>query len=57
MDDVKLHNKNWVELLPKDPGDEDVDAIESEFFTLKGKAKTCQYFPNKVLDFTLELAM
>jgi hypothetical protein len=56
MDDVKLHNKNWVEMLSKGPGDEDVDAIESEFFTIKGKAKTCQYLPNKVLDLYLGIS-
>lgn len=56
MDDVKLRNKSWVEMLPKGPGDEDVDAIESEFFTFKGKAKTCQYLPNKVLDLYLGIS-
>jgi hypothetical protein len=51
--DVKLRNKNWVEMLPKGPGDEDLDAIENEFFTIKGKAKTRQFLPNKVLDLYL----
>ena len=50
IDDVKLRSKNWVEMLPKGPGDQDVDVIESEFFTFKGKAKTRQFLPNKVLD-------
>lgn len=53
IDDVKLRNKNWVELLPKGPGDEDLNAIESEFYTYKGKAKTRQFLPNKVLDLYL----
>jgi hypothetical protein len=56
IDDVKLRNKNWVEMLPKGPGDEDVNAIESEFFTFKGKAKTRQFLPNKVLDLYLGIS-
>lgn len=56
IDDVKLRNKNWVEMLPKGHGDEDVNAIESEFFTFKGKAKTRQYLPNKVLDLYLGIS-
>ena len=40
-------------MLPKGPGDEDVNAIENEFFTLKGKAKTRQFLPNKVLELYL----
>ena len=56
IDDVKLRNKNWVETLPKGPGNEDVNAIESEFFILKGKAKTCHYLPNKVLDLYLGIS-
>jgi hypothetical protein len=56
IDDVKLRNKNWVEMLPKGLGDEDVDAIESEFFTFKGKAKTRQYMPNKVLELYLGIS-
>ena len=35
INDIKLHNKNWVELLPKGLGNEDLNAIESEFFTFK----------------------
>ena len=56
IDDVKLRNKNWVELLPKGLGNEDVNAIESEFFTFKGKGKTCHYLPNKVLDLCLRIS-
>lgn len=43
-------------MLPKGHGDEDVDAIESEFFTFKGKAKTRQYMPNKVLELYLGIS-
>ena len=43
-------------MLPKGPGDEDVNAIESEFFTFKGKAKTRQFLPNKVLDLYLGIS-
>jgi hypothetical protein len=56
INDVKLRSKNWVELLPKGFGDEDVNAIENEFFTLKGKAKTRQFLPNKVLDLYLGIS-
>lgn len=37
-------------MLPKGPGDQDVDVIKNEFFTIKGKAKTRQFLLNKVLD-------
>lgn len=53
IDDVKLRTKNWVEMLPKGPGNEDLNAIEGEFYTLKGKAKTRQFLTNKVLDLYL----
>lgn len=43
-------------MLPKGPGNEDVNAIESEFFTFKGKSKTRQYLPNKVLDIYLGIS-
>jgi hypothetical protein len=56
IDDVKLRSKNWVEMLPKGPGDQDVDVIENEFFIIKGKAKTRQFLPNKVLDLYLGIS-
>ena len=56
IDDVKLRSKNWVELLLKGSGDEDVNAIISDFFTCKGNAKTCQFLPNKVLDLYLGIS-
>jgi hypothetical protein len=43
-------------MLPKGFGDEDVNAIEAEFFTLKGKSKTCQFLSNKVLDLYLGIS-
>ena len=56
INEVKLRSKNWVELLPKGPGDQDMDVIENEFFTIKGKAKTRQFLPNKVLDLYLGIS-
>jgi hypothetical protein len=56
IENVKLRYKNWVEMLPKGPGDEDKNAIESEFYTIKGKAKTRQFLPNKVLDIYLGIS-
>lgn len=56
IDDVKLQSKNWVELLLKGSGDEDANTIETEFFTLKGKAKTRQFLPNKVLELYLGIS-
>ena len=56
LEDVMLRSKNWVEMLPKGSGDEDVNAIEAEFFTLKGKAKMRQFLPTKVLDLYLGIS-
>ena len=56
IDDVKLRSKNWVEMLPKGDELEDVNAIESEFFTVKGKTKARQFLPNKVLDLYLGIS-
>ena len=56
LDNVKLRFKNWVEMLPKGPGDEDVNAIESEFFTVRGKSKTRTFLPNKVLELYLTIS-
>ena len=56
IDEVKLRSKNWVELLPKGSGDEDVNAIENEFYTVKGKAKMRRFLPNKVLDLYLAIS-
>lgn len=54
--DVHLHFKDWVELIPVGPGHEDVGMISSKFFLPKGKLKVVQFHPNKVLDLYLELA-
>jgi hypothetical protein len=43
-------------MLPKGFGDEDVNAIEADFFTLKGKSKTRQFVSNKVLDLYLGIS-
>ena len=53
--DLHLHFKDWVELIPLGSGNEDVDAISSKFFLPKGKSKTIQFYPNKVLELYLEL--
>ena len=53
--DLCLRFKDWVELIPLGSGNEDVDAISSKFFLPKGKSKTIQFHPNKVLELYLEL--
>jgi len=53
--DLRLRFKDWVELIPLGSGHEDVDAISSKFFLPKGKSKTIQFHPNKVLELYLEL--
>ena len=56
IEDLRLRFKDWVELIPAGPGDEDVNAISSRFFQPKGKMKTLQFVSNKVLELYLELA-
>lgn len=56
IDDLRLRFKDWVELVPAGPGDEDVNAISSKFFLPKGKMKTLQFVSNKVLELYMELA-
>jgi hypothetical protein len=56
IEDLQLCSKDWVELIPAGPDNEDVGAISSKFFILKGKSKTIQFHPNKVLELYLELA-
>ena len=55
LEDVRLHFKDWVELMPSGSGSQDVGAIASKFFIPKGKMKILQFQPNKVLDLYLEL--
>jgi hypothetical protein len=55
MEDIRLRFKDWVELIPLGPGHEDINAISSKFFLPKGKSKTIQFHPNKVLELYLEL--
>lgn len=45
-----------MELIPAGPGNGDTGAIASKFFLPKGKLKTIQFHPNKVLELYLELA-
>lgn len=56
MEDLRLRFKDWVELIPTGPGDEDINAISSKFFLPKGKMKTLQFSSKKVLELYLELA-
>ena len=56
IDDFRLRFKDWVELVPAGPGNEDVNAISSKFFLPKGKMKTLQFISNKVLELYMELA-
>jgi len=57
IDDVQLRwgLKNRAELIPRGPGNEDIDAVAEMFFIRKGKAKIPQFQANKVLDLALEL--
>ena len=55
FEDLQLHFKDWVELIPVGSNNEDVNMISSKFFLPKGKAKTVQFHPNKVLELYLEL--
>ena len=55
MDDLRLRFKDWVELIPAGPDDQDVNAISSQFFVQKGKMKTLQFTSKKVLELYLEL--
>ncbi len=47
VNDLQLRFKDWVELIPLGPKDEDVNAISSKFFIPKGKSKALQFQPNK----------
>ena len=55
IEDLRLRFKDWVELIPAGPDNEDVGAISSKFFLPKGKSKTIQFNSNKVLELYLEL--
>jgi hypothetical protein len=55
LEDLRLRTKEWVELIPLGPGDEDVNAISNKFFAPKGKSKVMQFQSNKVLALYLEL--
>ena len=54
-EDPWLCFKDWVKLIPVGSNNEDVNAISSKFFLSKGKTKTVQFHPNKVLELYLEL--
>ena len=56
IEDLWLRFKDWVELIPAGPDNEDVGAISSKFFLPKEKSKMIQFHPNKVLELYLELA-
>jgi hypothetical protein len=56
IDDLRLRFKDWVELIPLGPDNEDINAISSKFYVPKGKSKVLQFQPNKVLDLYLEIS-
>lgn len=56
IEDLHLHFKDWVELIPLGHGHEDVNTIASKFLQPKGRSKMIQFTPNKVLELYLELA-
>ena len=55
MEDLRLRFKDWVELIPAGPGDQDINAISFKFFVPKGKMKIPQFTSKKVLELYLEL--
>ena len=55
FEELRLRFKDWVELIPAGSDHEDVGTISSKFFLPKGKNKTIQFHPNKVLELYLEL--
>lgn len=55
IEDLRLRFKEWVELIPQGPDDEDINAISNKFYVPKGKSKTLQFQPSKVLDLYLEI--
>jgi hypothetical protein len=57
IDNIRLRSKDWVEMIAQGQGNEDVDAISSQFFVAKrGKSKGPPQFQcNKVLPVYIEL--
>ena len=56
INDLWLHFKEWVKLIPLGPDDEDINVISSKFFQPKGKLKVLHFQSNKVLDLYLEIS-
>jgi hypothetical protein len=54
VDDVRLRNKDGVELVPIS-GTPDVDAIASKYFVPKGKSKVVQFVGKGRTEVSLEL--
>lgn len=54
IDDIRLRNKDWVELVPM-LGAPDVDAISAKFFVAKGKSRALQFQSKGRADLYLEL--
>jgi hypothetical protein len=50
-----LRFKDWVELIPLGPDNEDINAILNKFYVPKGKSKVLQFQANKVLELYLEI--
>ena len=53
---LRLRFKDWVELIPLGPDNEDINAISSKFYVPKGKSKVLQFQSNKVLELYLEIS-
>jgi hypothetical protein len=54
MDELRLRNKDWVEMVPL-PGVPDVDAIAAKFFVPRGKLRVLQFHAGKGVEVFLEL--
>jgi hypothetical protein len=54
MEDLRLRNKDWVEMVPMF-GAPDVDAVAAKFFVAKGKSKIVQFQPKGRVEVYLEL--
>jgi hypothetical protein len=54
IDDVRLRNKDWVEMIPIRDA-HDTDAIARKFFVAKGKSRNIQFHAGKGTEVFLEL--
>jgi hypothetical protein len=56
INELRLRFNDWVELIPLGAGNDDINAISSKFFQLRGKSKTPRLQLNKVLLMYLEIS-